>query len=117
MVHRTTLERVAGTLAAAGTRCANFNKRASETHQAKVKNENSTKMTPGRLGEDPGLSTRRNAPVSTRDPVVGPNGVKRTAENPEHPPYKAPYQLGPCHPGPRDSPSLAGLVGRVRDYF
>ena len=38
------------------------------------------------------LSTRRNALVSTRDPVVGPNGLKRTSENPENPPYKAPYQ-------------------------
>jgi len=35
-------------------------------------------------------STRRNALVSTRDPVVGPNGLKRTSENPEIPPERQP---------------------------
>ena len=38
------------------------------------------------------LSTRRNALVSTRDPVVDPDGLKRASENPETPRYKSPYQ-------------------------
>ena len=37
-------------------------------------------------------STRRNLLVSTREPLVGPDGLKRTCENPERPPYKAAYQ-------------------------
>jgi len=45
--------------------------------------ENGPQMPPENLGADLGLSTRRNALVSTRDPVVGPNGLKRTSENPE----------------------------------
>ena len=45
--------------------------------------ENGPQMSPGPLGEDPGLFR----PVemhssSTRDPVVGPDGLKRTSENP-----------------------------------
>ena len=37
-------------------------------------------------------SSRRNLLVSTRDPVVGPHGLKRPSENRESPPYEAPSQ-------------------------
>ena len=35
---------------------------------------------------------RRSAAITTKEPVVGPNSLKRPSENPEHPPCKAPYQ-------------------------
>ena len=51
----------------------------------------------------------------TRDPVVGPDGLKRTCENPERPPYRAPYQNFQLEIGPLDGPpvtlELLQLVG------
>ena len=37
-----------------------------------------------------GLERGGNAAVTTRDPVVGPDGLKRTSENPENPPERRP---------------------------
>ena len=90
------------------------------------------------------LSTRRNALVSTRDPVVGPDGLKRTCGNHSNPLYKAPYQnfqlkIGPLgaqtcrlEPGPgrltrahgipegrvnRQGASEKGLAGVIGVYY
>ena len=53
------------------------------------------------------LSTCRNDVVLTRDPGVGPSGLKRTSQNLENLSYNAPYQNFQCRTGPLGRPPLA----------
>ena len=69
----------------------------------------------GTLGAESGPnSTRRNTAVTTRDPVVGPNGFKQTSEHPEKLPYKAPYQNFHVLTGHSAAPGLH--MGSVEDH-
>ena len=62
------------------------------------------------------LSTRRNAAVPTRDPVVGPNGLKRTSENPGNPSCNAPYQKFQWKIGHSTAPGLTPLRTKTAEH-